>query len=332
MNPNLRVLECGPGLTVQDAGRFGLRRFGVAWAGAADHGALALANALVSNESGAAALEMPMSGAVFRVEGGCIRIASIGAGLLIDRQKVIPARSIDVAPGTCVTLQPTSDGVFAYLAVSGGIGTVREMGSRATHLRSGLGGRALVAGDLLPCGLAPEQPVLRLGAEIQWPSGPIRLVRGPQEGRFASGAFARLPESVWRVHHQSDRMGMRLDGPLIPHKEGADIVSDAVLPGSVQVSGNGRPVILMRDCQTTGGYPKIACVIAADLDRLAQTPAGATVSFCEVSPEEGLRVTRAWRQLLRDIPLGLVPAGLQAQLLYDTNLIDGVHAPGRDEF
>jgi 5-oxoprolinase (ATP-hydrolysing) subunit C len=331
MNPVLRVLECGPGVTVQDAGRVGLRRFGVAWAGAADLGALALANALAGNEIGMAALEVPVSGAAFCVEGGRARIAVIGADLSIDGQSVPPATAADAAQGACVTLQPAEGFVYAYVAVSGGIGTLPEMGSRATHVRSGLGGRALAAGDLLPCGPAPERPCLRLGGKIHWPSGPIRLVRGPQEDRFPTDSFANLLAGAWRPHHRSDRMGMRLEGPRISHREGADIVSDAVLPGAVQVPGDGRPIVLMRDCQTTGGYPKIACVIAADLDRLAQSPAGATMTFVEVSPDEGLLATRAWRQLLRDIPSRLAPVGLEPRLLHEVNLIDGVHAPPTEE-
>lgn len=124
---------------------------------------------------------------------------------------------------------------------------------------------------------------------------------------------------------------MRLEGNQIPQREIADIVSDAVLPGAVQIPGNGKPIVLMRDCQTTGGYPKIACVIAADLDRLAQSPAGATIEFIEVSPEEGLMATRAWRMLLRDIPTRLAPVGLDPRLLHEVNLIDGVYGQPTEE-
>lgn len=325
MSPALRVLECGPGLTVQDAGRFGLRRFGVAWAGAADLGALALANALVLNASDAAVLELPVFGAILGVEGGQVRIAAIGARLSIDGESVPETTAADAAQGSRVRLQPVGDRAYSCLAVSGGIGTLPEMGSRATHLRSGLGGRALGPGDLLPCEPAPARPCLRLGMPLPRPSGPIRLVRGPQADRFPQNAFSRFVASEWRVHHRSDRMGMRLEGHQIPHRDGADIVSDAVLPGAVQVPGDGRPIVLMRDCQTTGGYPKIGCVIAADLDRLAQSPAGAKVTFVEVSPEEGLIATRAWRKLLRDIPSRLVPVGPEDRLLHEVNLIDGVH-------
>lgn len=331
MSPALRLLACGSGLTVQDAGRFGLRRYGVAWAGAADRARHALANALAGNPAEAAALEVTMAGARIAVRGGPVRLAAVGARLAIEAGPVPPDTAIDVADGAEATLTAARPGVYGYLAVSGGVQVAPEMGSRSAHLRSGLGGGALEAGAILPCGPAPDGPPLRFPGDLPAPSGPVRVVRGPQEDRFADGAWARLLDTAWRVHPRSDRMGMRLDGPALTHRDGADIVSDAVLPGAVQVPGDGRPLVLLRDCQTTGGYPKIGCVIAADLDRLAQSPPGAALRFAEVSAEAGLAATRDYLRRLRALPARLVAADATPDRLHHANLIDGVHDARRDD-
>lgn len=325
MSPALRLLACGPGLTVQDAGRFGLRRYGVAWAGAADRARHALANALAGNPAEAAALEVTVAGARIAVQGGPVRLAAVGARLAVDAEPVPPDTAVDVADGAEATVSAARPGVYGYLAVSGGVRTPPEMGSRSAHLRSGLGGGALEAGAALPCGPSPAGPPLRFPGRLPAQCGPVRVVRGPQDDRFADQTWARLLDAEWRVHPRSDRMGMRLDGPALPHRGSADIVSDAVLPGAVQVPGDGRPLVLMRDCQTTGGYPKIACVIAADLDRLAQSPAGAALRFTEVLPEAGLAATRDYLRRLRALPSLLVSADATHDRLHDANLIDGVH-------
>jgi biotin-dependent carboxylase-like uncharacterized protein len=329
MSLSLRVEACGPGLTVQDAGRFGLRRYGVAWAGAADRARHALANALVGNPAGAAALEVTVAGARLAPRGGPVRLACIGADLSVDGGAVPPATAVDVPAGAEVTLSAARPGAYGYLAVSGGLRTACEMGSRSAHLRSGLGGGALDAGATLPCGPAPAAPPLRFAGRLPAADGPIRVVRGPQNDHFDGAAWERLLGAEWRVHPRSDRMGMRLDGPALPHRGGADIVSDAVLPGAVQVPGDGRPLVLMRDCQTTGGYPKIACVIAADLDRLAQSRAGDALRLAEVSQEAALAATRDYLARLRALPAELVvatrPTPTTPDRLHHANLIDGVH-------
>ncbi len=325
MSPTLHIEACGPGLTVQDAGRFGLRRYGVAWAGAADRARHALANALVGNPAGAAALEVTVAGARLSSSGGPVRLAAVGADLSVGGSAVPPATAVDVPDGAEVTLSAARPGAYGYLAVSGGLLTAPEMGSRSAHLRSGLGGGSLEAGARLPCGPAPAGSLLRFAGRLPGAGGALRVVRGPQDSHFSEGEWTRFLEVEWRVHPRSDRMGIRLDGPALRHRASADIVSDAVLPGVVQVPGDGRPLVLMRDCQTTGGYPKIACVIAADLDRLAQSRAGDALRLVEVSPETALAATRDYVAWLRALPARLVAADATPDRLHHANLIDGVH-------
>ena len=330
MSPALRVLACGPGTSVQDAGRAGLRRYGVALAGAADRLSHALANGLAGNPAGAAALEFAVAGARLVVEGGPVRLAATGAALLVDGRAVPPAAATDADPGAEVRLS-APERRHAYLAVSGGIATPPEMGSRALHIRSGLGGRPIAPGDVLPGASPPPVAPPRLADTLPETEGPIRVVRGPQDDLFADGAWEAFIAAEWHVHPRSDRMGIRLAGPALAHRAGADIVSDAVLPGAVQVPGEGRPIVLMRDCQTTGGYPKIACAIEADLDRIAQSVPGAVLRFAEISAAQGLAATQAYRALLRSLPSRLAPAGLAPERLHDLNLIDGVHDAGSND-
>jgi len=317
----LRVLDCGPGASVQDSGRFGLRRFGVAWAGPADHLSHALANALVGNPADTAALEFTLTGAAFAVEQGPVRVAVVGAQPIVDGHPVPRTTALDLPPGTQFEL--VLDGVRSYLAVSGGVLTTPAMGSRSVHWRSGLGGLALKPGDVLPVGAPPSTAVLRVARPPACQEGPVRVVLSPQDQLFADDMRALFLTSEYRVGPNSDRMGLRLAGQALTHRGSADIVSDGVLPGTIQVPGNGQPIVLMRDCQTTGGYAKIGCVIAADLDRLGQMRPGNCLRFIAISQEDGLAATRSYIRMLRDLPAYLETA-INPTRLYTENLISGV--------
>ena len=201
--------------------------------------------------------------------------------------------------------------------------------SCSTYVRAGIGGldgRALRAGDCLKVGAGATPNPLRLPQTPRPPDGPLRIIPGPQREYFTDAAWAQLLSDEFIISREADRMGLRLDGPLLEHTRGADIVSDAVTPGVIQVPGDGRPIILLADCQTVGGYPKIATVIGADLPRLGRALPGQILRFVEVSLAQALAARRQAANELAECVASMVPSGAQLDLdaLYNANLIDGV--------
>ena len=301
-----------PGLltTVQDAGRFGHRASGMPVAGAMDRLALAIANHLAGNGPGAAALELTLVGGTFRFERGVIAaLAGAEFPASLDGRPIPSGTSFHATAGATVTLGIARRGVRAYLAVQGGIDVPVLLGSRSTYARAGFGGfegRALRAGDRLPIGEAPGDALpgsSLLPGELRELAAPgstvtLRVIPGPQEDLFHPEGLERLHGTTWMVTTQNDRMGYRLDGPPVRLMGAADIVTDAVVPGAVQVSGDGKPMVLMVDCQTTGGYAKPFTVIGPDLRRLAQARAGDGVRFLRCTQAEAvaaLEEERSWR-------------------------------------
>ncbi|MDH6234592.1 biotin-dependent carboxylase-like uncharacterized protein [Mesorhizobium soli] len=333
---SIEVLAAGPMLTIQDGGRKGLRCFGVSNAGPMDGPAMSLANALCGNSPEAAALEFASTGGHFSTTRP-VRFAVTGGDcdIHIADRRVLPGESHRLNPGETLKIGAMRDTVWGYIAFSGGISVPPALGSRATHLRSGLGGlegRALRTGDILP--LDEDEAADRcLRTASHLPAnvgGPIRIVLGPQDNYFAPETIASLTETEFTVTPQRDRMAMVLGGAELPAARGHDIVSDATVPGSIQVPGSCQPIVLMAESQTTGGYPKIATVISADLPRLAQMPIGRRFRFAVVSRDEGetiwLAHTRALRAALAD--LQVKPEGLlTSEYLLSCNLIGGIFAP-----
>ncbi|MBE2276325.1 MAG: biotin-dependent carboxyltransferase family protein [Rhodobacteraceae bacterium] len=319
----LTVLRAGPGTSLQDGGRFGWRRQGVAVSGAMDRLALAVANALVGNPLQTAAIETTLAGATFCAGDAPVLVAAGGPGVVLSvaGRALPPGRSALAAPGDSIGLSAPISGMHGYLAVAGGFGLSPEMGSLSTHLRSGLGPAPLAAGSRLPVcggGMTP----LWLPRVPGHGAGPIRAMPGPQDDWFADEALDLLCSTDWQFDLRSDRMGRYLCGPALPPRPGS-MVSDGVLPGSIQVPPSGQPVVLMRDCQTTGGYPKIATVISADLDRLAQIPAGVPFRVTAVTREVAVAAAAALARSLRDIvprPAG----GTDPARLWSENLVGGV--------
>ncbi|WP_150427835.1 biotin-dependent carboxyltransferase family protein [Dechloromonas sp. CZR5] len=335
----LDVVDGGLGNAIQDAGRHGYRHMGVAVSGFLDPLFAACANALVGNAGDAAAIELRGLGPSLKVRQGPLRVALTGAlsaSILRhggSRQVLEAWHSATLESGDILKCGPV-DGGTAYLAVSGGIEVAPQLGSRATYQRAAIGGidgRLLASGDALPCRRLARNEYREYRAEPwQHAEGPIRLIPGPQVDHFADGELERLLAAVYRVTRDSDRMGMRLDGPALTHRSPAhaDIVSDAVTPGTLQVPGNGLPILLLADCQTVGGYPKIATVIRADLPRLAQCRTGDELRFAAVDLPGALALQRRETERLARWKNGIgsyLPAGyLDETALYTCNLIDGM--------
>ena len=274
----LRVHEPGLLTTVQDLGRVGFGPLGVSPSGAADHAALRLGNRLVGNDEGAAALEMTLVGGVFSVESDTT-IAMTGSdfGATLDGFYVPPWTSVRVRSGAMLRVGPTRTGARAYLCVHGGISVEPFLGSAATHVMTGLGGfqgRSLRQGDVLGIGDTTQpfrkRNVARRALERLAPRKTIRVTAGEQIDRFPENSRRALVESTYRVLEQSNRMGIRLDGPPIPSNLGGEMITEGVSLGSIQVPAGGLPIILFVEQQTTGGYPKIANVISADIASVGQ--------------------------------------------------------------
>jgi biotin-dependent carboxylase-like uncharacterized protein len=334
----LVLREPGPATTVQDLGRRGLQRFGVPPSGALDRESLALANALVGAPPGTASIEARYAGPDLTVEGGSalIGLAGPAAGLRITppgeaARDLPPGLSVRVPEGTRVTVRPGRAGCTWYLSVGGGLALAPRLGSRATYARAGLGGfegRTLRAGDRLPLNGddgGPERAAAQPPAPVS--PHPIRVVLGPQADAFTEAAVARFLETEWAVGQAADRMGVRLEGPELAHAAGHDIVSDGIVTGAIQVPGTRRPILLLADRQSTGGYPKIAVAISADLPRLGQVRVGERIRFEAVTAAEATaaarRAARALEARLKAVSVARAGAPDPARLLSE-NLISGV--------
>jgi 5-oxoprolinase (ATP-hydrolysing) subunit C len=296
----LVVNSCGPRTSLQDTGRSGFQRYGVANSGAMDGLALAAANILVGNAPGTAAIELMLVGGSFGVEDGSTRIAVAGApcAIALEGRPVAHSTAVAIKPGQTLTIGSMQAGVYAYLAVGGGFDWPADLGSLSLHQRAALGGfhgRAFQAGDRIPLGPGgpADAPVLGLPALPLDGKAPVRVVLGPQDDYFSQAGVATFLSCTYRVSQEADRMGYRLTGPRIEHSIGFNIVSDGIVSGSVQVPGSGEPIVMMADRQTTGGYPKIATVISADLRVVAQRRPGDGLRFELVGVKEAQQIARA---------------------------------------
>ena len=265
-----------------------------------------------------------------------VAVTGPGVELSIDGTAMASNLTLKIDAGQVLCIGPVRNGHWGYLAVAGGINTEPVLGSRATHLRFGLGGlagRSLVGGDRVPVASTDGPPLIRI-AERDLPETdetPIRVILGPQDDYFDPDIIAQFLSTKFRVSTRVDRMASVLDGVPLIAKRGHDIISDGTIPGVIQVPGSGQPLILMADGQTTGGYPKIATIIGADLRRVAQTPPGKNLSFTAVTPEEAeaalLSHRNRHRKILKSVCLAEFGRTCTARL-YSANLISGVW--GRD--
>jgi biotin-dependent carboxylase-like uncharacterized protein len=293
----IRILAAGVRATVQDSGRTGHIREGVPTAGPMDPFAFAAANALVGNEAGAAAVEIVGPPFTFSTDDRRI-VAVTGRDVALrGRDEVAAWTAAFARAGQTYTVTGGGRARFAYLAVSGGITSRPVLGSRATYLPARLGA-VLRAGEALPVGNVRLDPE-RAGRSLQAPEygAVVRALPGPHAERFDLDAVAAFFTSEFRVDGASDRMGTRLAGPRIVARRG-DTLTCGVVAGAVQVPTGGAPIVLLADHQTTGGYPVIAVVIAADRGRVAQRLPGEDLRFESVDRERALAALRAARDEL----------------------------------
>lgn len=306
--PLLEVLRPGLLSSLQDLGRFGYQALGIAESGAMDTWSLVLANRLLGNPDGACALEVTLVGPRLRVLAPtCLALAGADLGAELDGRPLAPGRSFAARPGQVLSFAGRRRGLRAYLAVPGGFAVPPVLGSRSTYLYAGFGGlegRALRKGDVLPCPAGAQAPAPRQAppelCQLPEPPHELRVIMGPHLERFTEQGVHTFLNATYRISPQSNRMGYRLEGPALEHSRGPIVVSEATPPGAVQVPGRGRPVILLRERGTTGGYTKIATVITCDLDRLAQLGDGEEVRFRAVELDTAHRLERRrWQEMDR---------------------------------
>jgi biotin-dependent carboxylase-like uncharacterized protein len=340
MKPLLKVVASGLMTTLQDLGRHGYQRLGIPVSGALDGVSLRAANLLAGNSPGTGALEIAYQGPTLAVEAESIRVAYAGGTAAIEilsgedgssGVRLQPLQSARLRKGQILRIGALSGSAVGYLAVEGGFDVATVLGSQSTLARAGLGGlegRPLRAGDTLS--LKQERTEDRqermLPSLALAPPPYVRVLFGPQDDYFSNEGKRTLLESVYTVSPASDRMGMRLAGPALEHARGYNIVSDGTAPGAIQVPGNGLPIVLLADRQTTGGYPKIATVISADMPALGRLMPGAKVAFKTVdiaAAEAAHRQHRADLDAIADSIVG-VRAAIDAAKLLESNLVSGM--------
>jgi biotin-dependent carboxylase-like uncharacterized protein len=336
----LKVVRAGLFDTVQDMGRTGYMALGMPTAGAMDRVGLRFANALAGNSAETAGLEIGVMGPDLLVEADSVRIALAGplSPSLIEAADAAPKmletdRTHLLKRGQTLRVGIVDGASTAYLAVSGGFALPRFMGSLSTYSRAGVGGfqgRKLGPGDALPLvrATAPGGDERKIAAAFDYGTGPIRIVWGPQDDYFTDEGKRTFTGSEYRVSKEADRMGIRFEGPTIAHSKGADIISDGIAGGAIQVPGAGLPIVLLADRQTVGGYPKIATVASVDLPRLGRLLPGQDVRFTAITVDEAEKLRRDQeariQRTIASFQTARPPGGIDLVRLYEENLIDGV--------
>ncbi|MGC8999022.1 MAG: biotin-dependent carboxyltransferase family protein [Candidatus Bathyarchaeia archaeon] len=309
-----QVLKPGFFTTVQDLGRYGYLKYGVPISGAMDSFSMVAANLLVGNSPNAACLEITLIGPEFQALADTqIAITGGRISVEINGEEASMWQTLTVHKGDFVSLGKVESGCRCYLSIRGGINTPMILGSRSTYVRGrfgGIEGRQLKTGDVIE---GFSAPLLKAGFKMPESLMPnftnnftVHVVLGPQADMFAEKGIEKFLSNHYKVTIESDRMGYRLEGPAIEHKGKAEIVSDALLPGAIQVPRNGKPIIIMKDAQTTGGYPKIAVVVTPDLDRLGQAKPNDTIKFSEITLKEAHEKLLEYRKTLASLSEKLI--------------------------
>jgi biotin-dependent carboxylase-like uncharacterized protein len=335
---SLQVIDAGVAATLQDGGREGYQRFGVPVSGALDKVSLAIANTLVGNTPHEAALEVLAAGLslLVRAESVTLAVAGMAGPLVLETAqaavRIPPFRSLTARRGDILRFPPPKGGAVFYVAVAGGFDVPCSFGSRSTYRRAALGGfngRALQAGDELPLRFqaAPACEAFALDVSLSAPDS-LRVMRGPNAEYFTPRAFETLLNTAYTIAPESDRMGHRLQGACLVRSIEGELPSQGTTAGGLQVPSDGQPILLLADRQTTGGYPRIATVITADIAAAGRLAAGMRIRFQEVSRGEALQLLKAQREWLASLPALLKPVteALSAERLLGSNLIGGVTA------
>lgn len=304
------IRSAGALTTVQDQGRYGYQRYGMPVSGAMDIFSCKLANLLVGNNALEACLEATVTGPeILFTDKGAVALCGADLGPMKNGVPVRMNKTIEIKSGDTLSFRGLKKGCRCYIAFAGGINVPPVMGSRSTYLRAktgGLGGRALKAGDELPLGVIENQiRILEIPGKLlvsYKSSQTIRICPGPEINRFGPEGIQQLLTSEYIITNNSDRMGYRLEGNVIKHKSStADIISAGISAGTIQITGDGQPVILMADRQTTGGYSRIANVISADLTLVAQMIPGDRIRFREISIGEAQELYIAREKMIKEL-------------------------------
>jgi len=305
---NIGVVKPGLSTTVQDRGRFGYAHLGISPCGAADALSLRIANLLVGNDEYAPVLEMTLLGATLEFEQGAVMaLSGARCDCKVGQYRVAQDSAVSIPGGGVLQCESITSGVRTYLAIQGGLDVPLVMGSASTDLRGGFGGvagRRLQAGDMLKTGTGGGQSPrrLRTGAVDDRPHpGPIRVTRGAQNDWFSPDEWTGFLAAGYVGSEQSDRAGLRLSGRPVKSSQSKQLLTDGIPLGAVQIPQDGQPIILFVDQQTTGGYPKIANVIAADMHRIGQIRPRDDVRFSEVSLTVAIEALRAQQQWMEAI-------------------------------
>ena len=346
MTALLEIITPGALATLQDRGRPGWRRLGVPRSGALQPDWLRIANRLVDNPDNAAAIEFFVTGPTLKATQAPVRLGFAGDFAITlerangERTPLQPWRSITLLAGDTLRIGAPKTARAGYIAVAGLV-VPTVLGSASTYTRAqmgGLDGRALAAGDTLAAGAVPIKPDAS-PAERHLPqppapdNTPMRVVPGPQADHFSAEVLAAFFATDYQVSAEADRMGVRLQGAALAHRsdlpgKGAEIVSDATVPGSIQVPGNGLPIVLLADGQTAGGYPKIGTVVSADLPRLAVAAIGSTLRFEAVTVAQAEALARHHEAALQRLLAQIQPLRMQGDIdltaIYAHNLVSGM--------
>ncbi|MCG8706961.1 biotin-dependent carboxyltransferase family protein [Brenneria sp. 4F2] len=301
----LKIIHAGLYTSVQDAGRFGFRRLGISQAGALDIPALKLANLLVANAENTAALEITLGKFVATFTSPCwIALTGADCHAELDGKPLWTGWRFAVKVGQTLQMHLPRHGMRSYLALSGGIKVPEILGSCSTDLKAGFGGfagRLLVDGDQLELGRPARLPSGKIGVKQLLFGNRVRALPGPEYKEFSRDAQEKFWQTPWHLSPQSNRMGYRLQGPALYRTTQREMSSHGLLPGVVQVPHNGHPIVLLADAQTTGGYPRIACVIDADLYHLAQIRLGEPVHFVRCTLAEAQHAAQQQRRYLEQL-------------------------------
>ncbi|PRD17478.1 5-oxoprolinase subunit PxpC [Pantoea coffeiphila] len=305
----LNIIRAGISTSIQDAGRQGWRQYGISRCGSLDNPAMQTANMLVGNPAEDAVLEITLG--QFTAEfgrDGWLALTGAGCNAKLDGKTVWTGWRTAVKKGQRLTLSMPQRGMRSYLAINGGFAVEPQLGSMSTDLKAGFGGldgRKIQDGDRLPLRAATRDFSEPVGVQQLLWGNRVRALPGPEYHEFSAESREAFWRTAWRLDPQSNRMGYRLQGRKLQRDADRELLSHGLVPGVVQVPAGGQPIVLLADAQTTGGYPRIACVIEADLYHLAQLRLGEPIHFVHCTLEEALRAKREQQRVLDQIAWGL---------------------------